>query len=136
MPVRTEREVYGKSLDFGERIIWKRWLESQNQKYGRRSRLKAPCCGKSSFRFRLLPDEAGFLYCQGCWDAYSQWQHNDYAQKQSYVAQPDSTISAQEASQHSGVKRPTWSEDPPTGKRQEMRAEEVHNILLCIDVAA
>ena len=81
-----EQEVYaGKALDAGEIIIWKRWLESQNQKSGRRSRLRAPCCGKSTFRFRLVPDGEGYFYCRQCWDAASQ------AQWQAELSQPQLT---------------------------------------------
>ena len=123
VPVRIEREVYGKSLDFGERIIWKRWLETQNQKFGRRSRLKAPCCGKSTFRFRLLPDEQGFLFCPTCLDA----QHKGYAQ-------PGSSTGTQEAAPPG--KRPLWRDQSPSGKRQQMTADDVHNILLGVEAVA
>ena len=126
------REVYRTNLKAGERIIWKRWLESQNQRQGRRSRLRAPCCGKSTLRFRLLPDDQGFLYCQGCWDAFSEWQHNVYAHQQSYAAQQDySSSSGPETAPP--VKRPPWREPAPPGKRQEMTAEDLNSLLLGID---
>ena len=137
MPVRIEREVYGKSLEAGERIIWKRWLESQNQRQGRRSRLRAPCCGKSTLRFRLMPDEQGFLYCQGCWDAFYQWQHRSYAQQYSHVtSQDDSSSGGQETAQQPPVKRPPWREPTPSGKRQEMTTEDLNSLLLGIDAVA
>ena len=39
----VEREVNGTGLAAGERIIWRRWLESENRRRKRRIRATAPC---------------------------------------------------------------------------------------------
>ena len=74
-----ERELYAKNLDAGERVIWKRWLEEKNEKEGRRSRFRAPCCGKSTFRYKMVQNENGAWFCRRCVDAPP---NGNYAQTQ------------------------------------------------------
>ena len=37
----VERELHGKGLSAGERIVWRRWVEEQNSREGRRSTVAA-----------------------------------------------------------------------------------------------
>ena len=127
-----EQEVYaGKALDAGERIIWKRWLESQNQKSGRRSRLRAPCCGKSTFRFRLVPDGEGYFYCRQCWDAASQ------AQWQAELSEPQLTQQETKANHtQCDLKReapPPWRQHLPKKKKHDLTTDEMDELLLGLE---
>ena len=114
-----EREVFtSKTLDAGERIMWKRWIESQNTKCGRRSRLRAPCCGKSTYRFRLVPDDNGYFYCQLCWDYYSQaqWQANEHAQQV-----PSKKVNEKQQESPPATEKPAippWREHPLAKKKK------------------
>ena len=62
-----EREVHGDYLDAPERLIWRRWVDAENQRASRKSRVRAPCCGRSKFRHQLEADDAGELWCMDCW---------------------------------------------------------------------
>ena len=122
----------GKTLDAGERLIWKRWLESQNQKHGRRSRLRAPCCGKSTFRFRLVPDDEGYYYCKQCWD--SAWQ------AQWHIEQPQLMQEAAAQDNEPGLKReppPPWRQMARKKSRDAsvLTAEEMNELLLGLETA-
>ena len=52
-----EREVYGNELDAPERLLWRRWIEVENKRAARKSRLRAPCCGRFKFRYQMEADE-------------------------------------------------------------------------------
>ena len=132
----VERELHGKGLSAGERIVWRRWVEEQNSREGRRSRLRAPCCGRSTFRYKLVPTERGFLACKECADGYNEavyaanyWAH--------YYPQPvhyndDTDTSSQEAVPEKRVAPPPWR--MPPAKRQTvevmMSPEELNATLL------
>ena len=67
-----EREVHGNELDAPERLLWRRWIEVENTRAARKSRLQAPCCGRSKFRYQMEADEAGELWCIDCWSLPAQ----------------------------------------------------------------
>ena len=62
-----EREIYGHELDAPERLLWRRWIEVENKRAARKSRVRAPCCGRFKFRYQLEADGAGTLWCMDCW---------------------------------------------------------------------
>ena len=62
-----EREVDGNELEAPERLLWRRWVEVENMRASRKSRVRAPCCGRYKFRYQLEPDENGELWCVDCW---------------------------------------------------------------------
>ena len=62
----VEREVHGDYLDAPERLIWRRWVDAENQRASRKSRVRAPCCGRSIFRHQLEADDAGKMWCMDC----------------------------------------------------------------------
>ena len=57
----VEREVHGNELDAPERLVWRRWVEVENKRAARKSRVRAPCCGRYRFRYQMEADEAGLL---------------------------------------------------------------------------
>ena len=61
-----ERELQGYALDAGERIIWQRWLDDENQRAQRKSRVRAACCGRYMFRYMVDEDENGCFRCARC----------------------------------------------------------------------
>ena len=65
----VEREVQGVGLDVGERVFWRRWLDTENLRSYRKSRVQAPCCGRYKFRYQLEQDTDGTFYCDACWNA-------------------------------------------------------------------
>ena len=67
-----EREVHGNELDAPERLLWRRWIEVENKRAARKSRLRAPCCGRFKFRYQMEADEAGKLWCIDCWSLPAQ----------------------------------------------------------------
>ena len=66
-----EREVQGTGLDAGERVFWRRWLETENLWNYRKSRVQCPCCGRYKFRYQFDQDTDGAFYCDACWLAGS-----------------------------------------------------------------
>ena len=68
----VEREVHGNELDAPERLIWRRWVEVENKRAARKSRARAPCCGRYRFRYQMEADEAGDLWCMECWSLPAQ----------------------------------------------------------------
>ena len=52
-----ERELYGNELDAPERLLWRRWIEVESKRAARKSRLRAPCCGRFKFRYPMEADE-------------------------------------------------------------------------------
>ena len=97
----VERELHSKGLTVGDRIVWRRWVEEQNSREGRRSRLRAPCCGRSTYRHKLVKDERVGLACRECADGYNEavYAANYWTQ---YYPQPahykaDMDTSSQEA---------------------------------------
>ena len=63
----VEREVQSNNLDAPERLLWRRWVDAENKRAARKSRVRAPCCGRHKFRYQLEADEAGQLWCIDCW---------------------------------------------------------------------
>ena len=62
-----ERELQGGALCAPEKILWRRWLEAQNQRTARKRRVRASCCGRHVYRHQLEDDETGTLWCDDCW---------------------------------------------------------------------
>ena len=85
-----EREVHGDSLDVGERMVWRRWLDVQNLRLARKSRVRAPCCGRVKYRYQLEADLAGNLYCDACWQLEPQHWAQGAWQADQWCGQRDS----------------------------------------------
>ena len=64
-----ERELNGSELDAAERLLWRRWMDAENMRNYRRSRVQAPCCGRYRYRFQLEHDGDCNWYCDHCWAA-------------------------------------------------------------------
>ena len=131
-----EKELHGKSLNGGERLVWRRWLDNENKREGRRSRLRAPCCGRSTFRYKLVPDERGFLSCKHCTNAYADALYASYDAQCMHYSYDSEKTSNQEGSPVHGsehVGQPPWRTQMPPAKRQRsvMSPEEVNDALLC-----
>ena len=63
-------EVASGELDAAERLLWRRWMDAENLKNQRKSRVQAPCCGRYRYRYQLEQDvEGGGWYCDNCWAA-------------------------------------------------------------------
>ena len=123
----VERELYAKNLDAGERVIWKRWLEEKNEKEGRRSRLRAPCCGKSTFRYKMMQNETGAWFCRRCIDAPP---NGNYAQTQTGNDgnnTPDTSSCGYEQTEI----LPPWRVQPPAKRQETMSPEDLNAALLC-----
>ena len=48
-----EREVYGGELDAAERLLWRRWVENENARQFRKSRVQVTCCGRFRYRYQI-----------------------------------------------------------------------------------
>ena len=91
-----------------------------------------------TFRFRLIPDEQGYFYCQLCWDQLSQahWQANKYAQYALHTS-PQPVPSGTEA-----LKRPPtppWRQQVPAKKIREdpeLSSEQINELLVGVEAAA
>ena len=132
----VERELHSRGLTAGERIVWKRWVEEQNSREGRRSRLRAPCCGRSIYRHKLVKDERVGLACKECADGYNEavyaanyWAH--YYPQRVHYKDDTATSSSQEGVPEKRAPPPPWRMSP--AKRQaveEMSPDEVNAALL------
>ena len=131
----VEKELYGKSLSGGERLVWRRWVDDQNRREGRKSRLRAPCCGKSTFLYKLVPDERGYLCCKHCSDAsyakhlYAEYWAQNYPQSAHHFYGHENDTSSSQEDTRSGP--PPWR--TPQAKRQKvvMSPEDLNAALLC-----
>ena len=88
--------------------------------------------GKSTFRFRLVPDDEGYFYCQLCWDSFSQaqWQRKEHAQ-QGPQATPEPT-----PTETPPMKRPPWRQPVPVKKSREsaeLTPEQMSDLLLNVE---
>ena len=54
-----EREIYGGELDAAERLLWRRWVENENARQFRKSRVQAAYCGRVRCRYQIEQDEHG-----------------------------------------------------------------------------
>ena len=63
----VERELQGDAMGAPEKLLWRRWLDAQNQRTARKSRVRASCCGRYTYRHQLEEDETGALWCDDCW---------------------------------------------------------------------
>ena len=74
-PDDIEREIEGNQLDPGERCIWRRWADADALRRNRKSRIRAPCCGRFACPYQLVQDGDGLLRCNKCrtepWPAWS-----------------------------------------------------------------
>ena len=139
---KKRRLVYaGKALGAGERIFWTKWLNATNQS------LRAPFCGRLSFRFQLVPDEDGHFYCLGCRDAYSQVEWHAMAKMQQALPnqkrnekQPQNEIKPEMCVSTQVTKRSaprSWQDQAPTGKdARVMTAEQMNALILGLDSVA
>ena len=64
-----EREVHGGELDAAERLLWRRWVENENARQVRKSRVQVTCCGRFRYRYQIEQDEHGNWWCDACWNA-------------------------------------------------------------------
>ena len=64
-----EREIYGGELDAAERLLWRRWVENENARQFRKSRVQVTCCGRFRHRYQIEQDEHGNWWCDACWNA-------------------------------------------------------------------
>ena len=64
-----EREIYGGELDPAERLLWRRWVENENARQVRKSRVQVPCCGRFRYRYQIEQDGDGNWWCDSCWNA-------------------------------------------------------------------
>ena len=69
-----EREVYGGELDAAERLLWRRWVENENARQFRKSRVQVTCCGRFRYRYQVEQDEHGNWWCDACWNAVPMWR--------------------------------------------------------------
>ena len=68
-----EREVQGPDLHAPERLLWRRWLEAENARHYRKSRVQAPCCGRYKHRYQIEQDAEGNWWCDACWSAVPKY---------------------------------------------------------------
>ena len=64
-----EREVHGGELDAAERLLWRRWVENENARQVRKSRVQVPCCGRFQYRNQIEQDSDGNWWCNSCCNA-------------------------------------------------------------------
>ena len=62
-----ERELHGSDLDSPEKLLWRQWVDGENQRARRKSRVRAPCCGRYTYRYQLEADDNGQFWCMHCW---------------------------------------------------------------------
>jgi hypothetical protein len=126
-----EREVHGDSLDAGERMVWRRWLDCQNLRLVRKSRVRAPCCGRVKYRYQLEADFAGHFYCDACWQLDPQHWPQDAGQTEQYVQDPsrspEDETNPNEAPNFKKI-APPWRREselppPPPAKRSRLSVE-------------
>ena len=114
-----EREVHGDSLDIGERMVWRRWLDVQNLRLVRKSRVRAPWCGRVKYRYQLEADVAGNYYCDVCWQlepqhwAQGAWQADQWYGHQCGQQDPSPTDAQRD------VEEETNPNEAPNSKKIE-----------------
>ena len=129
----VERELYAKSLNAGERVVWKRWVDDQNKREDRKGRLRAPCCGRSTFRYKLALNERGILSCERCSDAYASALYANYWGH----TYPHSSCSEARSNQERDMEgenkcsaTPPWRTPPAKRQKVAVSPEDLNAVLL------
>ena len=119
MPLLRTPKVNGNSLDAGERILWRRWLDDENRRLQRRVRVVAPCCGYYRYSYQFEQDIDGTYYCLDCWASARSEQQKQVPQEQGLYDNANAYAAAAQHAEH----RPQETQTAPTGEEGK---EEKH----------
>ena len=61
-----ERATKGPEMPLGERMLWLKWLEGENQRIQGKQRIRAPCCGRIIKRLHLEELSPNVWCCTRC----------------------------------------------------------------------